>query len=152
SSRSSSKIMLADVASAVGRTVTSSTARQPSLPAQPPWGDGFLELSLSTLWYPRCWSDVSDDELVLLLPCLNQSDDPEFGIAARIRHAFFRRLRASMIILDDGDKRRTLDLIAETSCISGITSDENFADMSLQISTREERAVAERFASGNPTS
>lgn len=125
----------------------SSTARRPSPPAQPPWGDGFLEFSLSTLWYSRSWSDVSDDELVLLLPCLNQSDDPEFGVAARIRHAFFRRLRASMIILDDGGKQRTLDLIAESSSLSSIRSDENFVDMALQIPTREERAIAERFAS-----
>lgn len=139
--------MLAGVASAVGRTVMSSTARQPNLPAQPPWGDGFLELSLSTLWYSRSWSDVSDDELVLLFPYLNQSDDPEFGVAARIRRAFFRRLRASMIILDEGGKQRTLDLIAKTSSISSIISDKNFADIAIQIPTLEERTIAGRFAS-----
>jgi hypothetical protein len=143
--------MLAGVASAVGRTVMSSTARQPNLPAQPPWGDGFLELSLSTLWYSRSWSDVSDDELVLLFPYLDQSDDPEFGVAARIRHAFFRRLRASMIILDEGGKQRTLDLIAKTSSISSIISDKNFSDIALQIPTLEERAIAGRFASQNST-
>ena len=75
----------------------------------------------------------------------------EFGVAARIRRAFFRRLRASLIILDDGGKQRTLDLIAEFSSLSSIRSDENFVDMALQIPTREERAIAERFASQSST-
>jgi len=36
----------------------------------PPWGDGLLEQSLSTLWSRCGWDDVDDDELVLFLPSL----------------------------------------------------------------------------------
>jgi len=36
----------------------------------PPWGDGLLEQSLSTLWSRCGWDDVDDDELVLFLPPL----------------------------------------------------------------------------------
>lgn len=35
-----------------------------------PWGDGLVDQSLSTTWYPVSWDDVSDDELVFFLPSL----------------------------------------------------------------------------------
>jgi len=34
------------------------------------WGDGFEDLSLTTLWYPCSWDEVSQDELILYLPSL----------------------------------------------------------------------------------
>jgi hypothetical protein len=34
------------------------------------WGDGLEDLSLSTLWYRCNWDNVSDDELILLIPSL----------------------------------------------------------------------------------
>ena len=40
-------------------------------PIAAPWGDGLLDLSLSTLWYPADWNSVTDDELVFLLPSLS---------------------------------------------------------------------------------
>ena len=60
-----------------------------------PWGDGFIDHPLATLWYPRSWSDVSDDELVLFLPQLTDCDDPQFGIAARLRESLSHRTRVS---------------------------------------------------------
>jgi hypothetical protein len=34
------------------------------------WGDGLVDHSLSTMWYPTTWDDVSDDELVIFQPSL----------------------------------------------------------------------------------
>src|SRR5262245_43932284 len=39
------------------------------------WGDGIEDLSLTSLWYPCAWNDVSEDELLLLIPSLS----PELG-------------------------------------------------------------------------
>lgn len=62
------------------------------------WGDGFANTPLNTFCYPRSWSDVSDDELVLFLPHLTGRNDDEFGIAARVRSAYIRRIRISAIL------------------------------------------------------
>ncbi len=35
------------------------------------WGEGFVDRSLATLWYPGNWDEVGDDELVFLLPALS---------------------------------------------------------------------------------
>jgi len=35
------------------------------------WGDGLGDLSLTSLWYPCAWNDVSEDELLLLIPSLS---------------------------------------------------------------------------------
>jgi len=35
------------------------------------WGDGIQDLSLTSLWYPCAWNDVSEDELLLLIPSLS---------------------------------------------------------------------------------
>ena len=43
-----------------------------AVPIAAPWGDGLLDLSLSTLWYSADWDSVSDDELVFLLPSLSR--------------------------------------------------------------------------------
>lgn len=43
-----------------------------ALPIAAPWGDGLLDLSLSTLLYSADWNSVSDDELVFLLPSLSR--------------------------------------------------------------------------------
>jgi hypothetical protein len=43
-----------------------------AVPMAAPWGDGLLDLSLSTLWYSSDWNSVSDDELVFLLPSLSR--------------------------------------------------------------------------------
>lgn len=67
---------------------------------QPLWGDGFVECPLATLWYPRSWSDVSDDELVLFLPHLTECDDPQFGIAARLHESLIHRTRVSEALSD----------------------------------------------------
>jgi hypothetical protein len=35
------------------------------------WGEGLVDRSLTSLWYPGDWSEVSDDELVFMLPTLS---------------------------------------------------------------------------------
>jgi hypothetical protein len=37
------------------------------------WGAGLIDQSLATAWYPADWDNVTDDELVLLLPSLCNS-------------------------------------------------------------------------------
>ncbi len=44
--------------------------RRASRPRLPAWGDGLVEQPVASLWYPTGWVDVSDDELVFLLPSL----------------------------------------------------------------------------------
>jgi hypothetical protein len=85
--------MFAGVASVVTHALT--VKRRTGGATRPPWGDGFVGRPLATLWYPRSWSEVSDDELVLFLPQLTECDDPQFGIAARLRESFIRRTRVS---------------------------------------------------------
>jgi hypothetical protein len=34
------------------------------------WGEGLVDRSLASLWYPADWDEVSDDELAFLLPAL----------------------------------------------------------------------------------
>jgi hypothetical protein len=107
---------------------------QTQLPiSQPIWGDGFLDLSLSTFWYPRSWVDVSDDELVLFLPSLVAADQAQQGAPVRIRNAFIRRLRASILILAPRDRLQAFNEIAETSAISGIESDGNLSDRNRRL-------------------
>jgi len=85
--------MFAGVASVVTHALN--VKRRTDGATQPPWGDGFIEYPLATLWHPRSWSDVSDDELVLYLPQLTDCDDPQFGIAARLRERLIHRTRIS---------------------------------------------------------
>jgi len=35
------------------------------------WGEGLVDRSLASLWYPADWSEVGDDELVFVLPTLS---------------------------------------------------------------------------------
>lgn len=35
------------------------------------WGEGLVDRSLTTLWYPGDWTEVGDDELVFMLPTLS---------------------------------------------------------------------------------
>jgi hypothetical protein len=85
--------MFAGVASVVTHALN--VKRRTDGATRPPWGDGFIDLPLATLWHPRSWSDVSDDELVLFLPQLTDCDDPQFGIAARLRESLSHRMRVS---------------------------------------------------------
>jgi hypothetical protein len=40
-------------------------------PAIGAWGEGLVDRSLTSLWYPADWSEVGDDELVFMLPTLS---------------------------------------------------------------------------------
>jgi hypothetical protein len=127
--------MLAGVASAVRYAV--SLGRLHTGGSQPVWGDGFANGSLSTLWYSRSWSDVSDDELALFLPCLTDRDDPDFGVAARVRAAFIRRLRASRLISPRCQ--------AASSSFMLVSPENALAEEMRKLPTREERAIADRL-------
>jgi hypothetical protein len=72
--------------------------RIPKRVSQPVWGQDLVELPLNSLWYQRSWADVSDDELVLFIPTLTERHHREFGVAARIRASFMRRLHASTLL------------------------------------------------------
>ena len=132
---------------AIGAIERAGPRRTPDL-SQPIWGDGLVDLSLScALWYPRSWADVSDDELVLFLPSLLAADQAQEGAPVRIRNAFVRRLRASILILAQRDRLQAFHRIAETSAISGIGSDGNLSDWIWQTPTGAERFIADRCAS-----
>src|SRR5262245_12609432 len=64
------------------------------------WGDGLEDLSLTSLWYPCSWNDVSEDELLLLIPSLiektgsrSAANGVESRAVALLRNAFYARLR-----------------------------------------------------------
>jgi hypothetical protein len=125
------------------------TDAYPGRPADFPlraWGDGFVDLALSTQWYARGWSDVSDDELVLFLPSILEADDAQNleAIATRIRYALIRRLRASVLILDQGNKARTLKDILAASAISCLTKQDILATAADHGVNYEARSIAER--------
>lgn len=44
------------------------------------WGEGLVDRSLTTLWYPVSWDEVTDDELVFLLPSLSRWRPQRGGI------------------------------------------------------------------------
>lgn len=114
--------MFEGVASVVTHALT--VKGRPGRSTLPPWGDGFVGLPLATLWYPRSWCDVSDDELVLFLPHLTERDDPQFGIAARLGTACNYRNRVAEGLY----------------ALSG-----NASELRAQPLTVEERAAAERL-------
>jgi len=47
------------------------------------WGEGLVDRSLTTLWYPGDWSEVSDDELVFMLPTLSTWRPGSAGASTR---------------------------------------------------------------------
>ncbi len=47
------------------------------------WGEGLIDRSLTSLWYPAEWSEVGDDELVFLLPALSRWQPAHLQTAAR---------------------------------------------------------------------
>lgn len=61
------------------------------------WGDGIVESGLAGLWSARGWSDVSDDELVFLMPgVLRAQANSLDGAAARIRRVLASRARSGV--------------------------------------------------------
>jgi hypothetical protein len=101
------------------------------------WGDGFANAPLSTLWYSRSWSDVSDDELALFLPCLTDRDDADFGVAARVRAGYIRRVRASRLLSRNNASAPVLR--------AATLPDIGFAEEMRKLPTLQERAIADRL-------
>lgn len=62
--------MVADFFRQALGTIISRQRTSAKNPSPAVWGEELLHQSLSTLWCPREWSDVDDDELVLFLPSL----------------------------------------------------------------------------------
>ncbi|MGD9828968.1 MAG: hypothetical protein AB7E70_10430 [Hyphomicrobiaceae bacterium] len=65
-----------------------------------PWGDGFANVGAATLWYRCGWDDISEDELVFLIPSLlNQTAAPSRrsrGLVEVVEAAVERKARALM--------------------------------------------------------
>jgi hypothetical protein len=94
------------------------------------WGDGLVEQSLTTAWYPCRWDDVSDDELVYLIPSLTARHDTprdegaispaafvEPALIARY-DAFLRSLSASGIRRDDA-----IAIVLESGAVTSLVLD-----------------------------
>jgi hypothetical protein len=47
------------------------------------WGEGLVDRSLTSLWYPSGWSEVGDDELVFMLPTLSTWQESPAGTGAQ---------------------------------------------------------------------
>lgn len=141
--------MFVDIINSVSRTL-SFPARERSALTSSPWGEGLTELSLSTLWHSRNWSDLSDDEFVLFIPNLMRDGHTEFNPAARFRSAVLGRLRTSLLVLG-GDPRKALRHVTEIGALSGIYQDDELEAVISRDPTREEYALARRLKSGLPT-
>lgn len=141
--------MFVDVINSVGRILAFPTVERLAS-ASIPWGEGLIELSLSTLWRARNWSDLSDDECALFIPNLVHDGHPEFSPAARFRSAALGRLRTSLLVLG-GDPQQTLRYITETGVLSGIYQDDELQAVLSREATREERALAQNLKSGLST-
>ena len=86
------------------------------------WGDGLIDQSLTTLWYPRTWRDVGEDELVLFIPSLGRRGaSDEAGPALHIRRALTRRLKSAVRLLSTGNAWQTLERIVACRVISAWT-------------------------------
>ena len=95
------------------------------------WGDGLIDQSLTTLWYPRDWSDVGEDELVLFIPTLaashrRASDEP--GPALHIRRALAQHLDSVVRALSAGDDQEALERIAACRVVSACSPQEALAE------------------------
>lgn len=64
------------------------------------WGDGIVDQSLSTLWYPCNWRSVSDDELTLFMPSLvfGEARDKDLFERRRLAAYICRRLMQRTIV------------------------------------------------------
>jgi hypothetical protein len=90
------------------------------------WGDGLVDLSLATLWLPAvCWADVSDDEIVFLIPALASRDMPAAGARplALLRHALSTCVnQAAQGLVEAGfaaDEETALRIVARTLAAHG---------------------------------
>jgi hypothetical protein len=144
-----SSTMFVDVINSVSRVLAFPAVERSALTSIP-WGEGLIELSLSTLWRARSWSDLSDDEFALFIPNLVHDGHPEFSPAARFRSATLGRLRTSLLVLG-GDPQQTFRYITETSALSGIYQDDELQAVISREATREECALARRLKSSSST-
>jgi len=87
----------------------------------PLWGDGLLDRSLASQWYPGTWDEVDLDELTFFMPGLTRhTSTAEGGPAAHLRAALARRVGVTLPLLagylkrDEGkDRKRLIELIEE---------------------------------------
>ncbi len=89
--------------------------------APPLWGDGLLDRSLASQWYPGTWDEVDLDELTFFMPGLTRRTAPaQGGLASHLRAALARRVGVTLprlagyLKLDAvRDRKRLLELIEE---------------------------------------
>lgn len=92
------------------------------------WGDGLLDRSLASHWYPRTWDDVDLDELTFFMPGLTRLASPENGgVAAHVRMALARRVGIALRVAQDcvgadaaQDKQRLRDIIDDCTGLNGL--------------------------------
>ena len=116
-------------------------------PSSAVWGEELLHQSLTTLWYPRDWSDVDDDELVLFLPSLFSSDG--IGVKLPIRRAFIKRLGVSIRVLESKGYRQILRRIADVGAISSLHIEAKSWDAGEDSHWDEEQSLAARCSAGD---
>lgn len=69
----------------------------------PLWGDGLIDRSLTTMWYPTDWDTVSADELVLIIPSLVSRTPPRdaaHGPALHIWQAMAARVESAVLAIN----------------------------------------------------
>ena len=116
-------------------------------PSPAVWGEELLHQSLSTLWCPREWSDVDDDELVLFLPSLFSTDG--IGAELPIRRAFIKRLGVSIRVLESKGYRQILRRIADVGAISSLHIEAKSWDAGEDSHWDEEQSLAARCSAGD---
>lgn len=90
------------------------------------WGDGLVDLSLSALWYPGSWDDITADELVFLIPSLRsrRSGFGQSGIAPFIRAAVSGHAFAVKMWISRPYAGQTLRMTqADAGVLSGLVRD-----------------------------
>jgi hypothetical protein len=115
------------------------------------WGNGIVDQSLTTLWYPRHWNEVSEDELVLLIPTLasphhDHAKTRPYGPSFFLRKALCARLRWATLALTpvaaDGAApapSQLLEIMAETGVVTTLPTHQGWIE--------GEKAFLERYAS-----
>jgi hypothetical protein len=104
--------------------------RSPKELDPPLWGDGLVDQSLTTLWYPSNWNDTSSDELIFLIPSLigearGGPGAPACGVSSFLRRALCARLRWVSLRLCPSDRgaggpKQLLNAVSATRAITAL--------------------------------
>lgn len=98
------------------------------VPPQRVWGDGLLECSLTTLWYPADWATIDADELLFLTPSLcsiRSTGSYDSGPAPYIEQRFAGLIHTAALRLGSattGAAAEALDRIRASGAIDAFLS------------------------------